>query len=219
MDGRNRIKVAVAALAGGGLALLSACGGAVVQREDYDVVKQELSAKVQELTAVQQQLTALQQQAQPAAPREPKRLEAKLRIDMGETPNEMFFATQEGVKGGPFRVAAGKTVGIHFVNKGEEKHEFMFGRTPMIMEGQVHGYDVNVFDELDADLFVYAAGKMVEIGGSKFEEIELEPGAEVWMRTAFPAELKGEWEIGCFVQEPNKKGHYEQGMKAKLIIE
>jgi uncharacterized cupredoxin-like copper-binding protein len=223
MEGGKGIKVAaLLGLVGVVLALLSACGGAASQ-QDYDAVKQQLAAKEQEAAAAKQQVTALQKQIEPAAPREPKRLEAKITIDMGETgKDQMWFATPQGAKGGPFRLPAGKTVGIHFVNKGEKKHEFLFGRTVLkTPQGQLDGYQVNLFEKVAADLFVYyyPSGKMVEIGGAKFEEIEVEPGAEVWIRVNFPAELKGEWEIGCFVEEPGEKGHYDQGMKAKLIVE
>jgi uncharacterized cupredoxin-like copper-binding protein len=222
MESRKGIKVAaLLGLAGVVLALLSACGGAASQ-QDYDAIKQQMAAKEQEAAAAKQQVTTLQKQLEPAPPREPKRLEAKITIDMGETKSDMFFATPAGVKGGPFRLPAGKTVGIHFVNKGEKKHEFLFGRTVLkTAQGQLDGYQVNLFEKVAADLFVYyyPSGKMVEIGGAEFEEIEVEAGAEVWIRVNFPAELKGEWEIGCFVEEPGEKGHYEQGMKAKLIIE
>jgi uncharacterized cupredoxin-like copper-binding protein len=45
--------------------------------------------------------------------------------------------------------------------------------------------------------------------------MEVESGVrDVWIRMNIPADLKGEWELGCFVE-----GHYEQGMHAKLIIE
>lgn len=155
-------------------------------------------------------------------PREPKRLEAKIIIEMGEKGSVMFYANPEGVSGVPFRVPAGKTVGIKLVNisVGEE-HEVMFGRTLMkTKDGKPHGYEVNLFEKVPADMFVYPSGNKVEIeteGG--LEEIELEPDGEVWIRTTFPEQLKGEWEIGCFIEEPDKKTHYDLGMKAKLIIE
>ena len=203
------------------LALATACSSAVppTPQGDSDAVIQQLKAKEQEVASVKQELVSLQQQLKPAAPREPKRLEAKQTLDMGETPTAMFFTTPEGVKGGPFRLPAGKTVGMHFVNKGDKLHEFMIGRTPETVDGKMDGYKVSLFEKVSADLFVYASGKMVEVGGANFEEIEVEPGAEVWLRASFPAEMKGEWEIGCFVQEPNAKGHYDQGMHAKLIID
>jgi uncharacterized cupredoxin-like copper-binding protein len=206
------------ALLGAATALLTACGSGISEA-DYDAVKQKLGASEQEAAAAKQQVASLQEQLKPAAAREPKRLEAKLTIEMNEGSNEMFFTTPEGAKGGPFRLPSGKTVGFHFVNKGKDKHEFFFGRTLKTVDGKADGYEVNLFEKVTGDVFVYANGKMVEIGGAEFEEVEVEPGAEVWIRAKFPTELKGEWQIGCFVQEPDKKGHYEQGMKATLIID
>lgn len=146
-----------------------------------------------------------------AAPREPKKLEAKTTIAM----NEMFFADEHGMKGGPFRVPAGKTVGIHIVNKGQIEHEIMFGRKTTGHEGEDHGYGVSLFENVPADVFIYPSGKKVEVETEgALEEIELEPGADVWLRVKFPENLKGTWEIGCFVP-----GHYEAGMKALFIIE
>lgn len=144
-----------------------------------------------------------------SAPREPKRLEAKTTIVM----DHMFFADEHGMKGGPFRVPAGKTVGINIVNKGMIEHEIMFGRE--LKHGEDHGYAVSLFEHVAADVFVYPGGKKVEVeteGG--LEEIELEAGAEVWIRVKFPEKFKGVWEIGCFIP-----GHYEAGMKAQFIIE
>jgi len=210
-------RAGVLTVLGVSMALVTACSG--VAQADYDAVKQQLGAKEQELTATKQQVTSLQQQAKPAAPREPKRLEAKVIVEMGETASDMYFAGQGGVKGQVFRVPAGKTVGFHFVNTGNKLHEFMIGRQLQLKEGKADGYQSNVFEKVVADVFAYPSGKLIEIGGAGFEEIELDPGADTWLRTKFPAEMKGEWEIGCFVQEPGQKGHYEQGMKAKLIIE
>jgi uncharacterized cupredoxin-like copper-binding protein len=147
----------------------------------------------------------------PAASREPGRLEAKVTIEMGD----FVFATDQGVAGGPFRVPAGKTVGIRVVNKDEMEHEILFGREVESKDGLPVGYKVPLFEEVSADVFVYPSGKKVEVvTEDELGEIELEPGAEVWIRANFPAALKGEWEIGCILP-----GHYERGMKAKLIIE
>ena len=45
--------------------------------------------------------------------------------------------------------------------------------------------------------------------------MEVEPGVkDIWIRITVPANLKGEWEIGCFVE-----GHYAGGMHAKLVFE
>jgi uncharacterized cupredoxin-like copper-binding protein len=53
----------------------------------------------------------------------------------------------------------------------------------------------------------------MEIGGATFEEIEVEPGGEVWLRAVFPTRLKGKWEVGCLLE-----GHREAGMHASLLI-
>ncbi len=212
MEGGKGIKaVVLSVLSGWGLVLLSGCNSGVSQK-DNDALKLQLAAKEQENTGFQEQL-------KPAAPQEPKGMEANITVVMDETPRGMFFATSEGVKGGPFRVPAGKTVGLHLVNKGDMTHELMIGQELDTMQGQTHGYEVNLFREVAADVFVYPSGTKIEIGGSEFEEIEVGPGADLWIRVTFPAEMKGEWEMGCFVHEPNERSHYEQGMMAKLIIE
>lgn len=149
--------------------------------------------------------------AQPAAPREPSRLEVRLPIDMGE----MFFATAEGAKGGPFRVPTGKVVGLRAANKGALEHEVAFGRELVYQEGRPDSFRQQLFKDLLVDVFVYPAGKKVEVetdGG--VAAIEMEPGTELWVRVTFPPEVKGEWEMACFIA-----GHYEQGMTARFIIE
>lgn len=140
-------------------------------------------------------------------PREPKRLEERITIEMGEH----FLADAKGVRGGPFKVSANKTVGIHVVNKGTVDHELLFGR-----EVKVGGdYKTNLFENIPVDAFAYPSGKKIEVATEgKVAELELEPGADVWLRVTFPESAKGEWEIGCFVE-----GHYEAGMKAKFVIE
>jgi len=146
----------------------------------------------------------------PAA-REPKHLEVTVVIEM----HDMFFTDANGVKTNTFRIPSGKTVGIHIVNKGAIEHEIMFGRK-LVQEANVpDGYTVSLMENVPADVFVYPSGNKIEVEtGGMVEEIELEPGADLWLRVNFPAEAKGTWEIGCFVP-----GHYEAGMKAVFIIE
>jgi uncharacterized cupredoxin-like copper-binding protein len=134
-------------------------------------------------------------------------LEAKLTIVMGD----LYFDSSEGARGGPFKVPAGRQVGIHIVNAGAIEHEIMFGRK--VEMG--HGYQESLFERVAADIFVYPAGKKVEVETEgQFGELELEPGADAWTRVTFPTDVKGEWEIGCFIP-----GHYEAGMKATFIVE
>lgn len=142
--------------------------------------------------------------------REPKRLESKVLIDMGE----LKFVDAQGTADTTFRVPVGKVVGLHVRNPDELEHEILVGRGVAEVDGELDGYNASLFDLVEADVFVYGPEK-VEIGGVKgFGEIELESGSEAWIRVTFPESTKGSWEIGCFVP-----GHYDAGMKATLIIE
>ncbi len=144
--------------------------------------------------------------------REPKRLEEKVPINMGD----LFFADTSGAHGGTFRVSAGKTVGLHIVNDGQIEHEVLFGRGGLVFadDGAPEGFNIPLFEDVPADVFVYMPEK-VEVGtDGGLGELEMEAGGELWVRANFPDAVKGEWEIACFVP-----GHYEAGMKATLIIE
>lgn len=137
----------------------------------------------------------------------PKRIEAPYEIDM----YDHYFANTLGEKNPVFTLPVGKVVGLHFHNEGTVMHEFEVG--------QVHkkdgGYERSLFDLIKADVFFYYGGVKSEVGGANFEEIEIEQGIQdVWLRFTVPAELKGEWEIGCFAPE-----HYEKGMKATVIFQ
>ncbi|GBD11912.1 hypothetical protein HRbin23_01595 [bacterium HR23] len=68
---------------------------------------------------------------------------------------------------------------------------------------------------MPADIFFYYGNAKAEVGGAMFDELEVEPGVkDIWVRITIPEEMKGEWEIGCFVP-----GHYEAGMHTTLIVE
>jgi len=136
----------------------------------------------------------------------PKRLEAVIEIDM----NEFSFANPQGERNPTFRLPAGKTVGIHIHNEGAIVHELAIGRK--IKEG---GYEEVLTELVPSDLFFYYGQTKAEVEGAKFGELEVDTGVrDIWLRMEIPLELKGEWEIGCLVE-----GHYEQGMKAKLLVE
>lgn len=145
---------------------------------------------------------------------QPKRLEAVIEIDMGE----FYFANPAGEKNPLFTLPAGKTVGIHFHNEGMIVHELMIGRMAKdeAQHGEYHGEYHQLLTKLvPSDLFFYYGQAKVEIEDATFAELEADSGIrDIWIRINVPAELKGEWEIGCFVE-----GHYEQGMKAKLLVE
>ena len=150
----------------------------------------------------------------------PKRLESIIEIDM----NEFSFDSPDGLRNPTFTIPVGKTVGIHLHNEGSIMHELVIGRKParLVEQDQAgtkvvvpDGYDLTLFDGLDADVFFYYGETRVELGGARFEELEIDPGVkDVWLRLRFPPELAGEWELGCFAP-----AHYEAGMHATLMVQ
>lgn len=144
-------------------------------------------------------------------PFKPKRLEAVVQIDM----NEMYFSTPEGEKNPTVRLPAGKTVGIHIHNEGTAGHELAIGRKVKVKGTEGYEYEEVLTERVPSDLFFYYGQAKAEVEDALFGEIEFDPGIrDVWLRLVIPKELKGEWEIGCFYE-----GHYEAGMKTRLIVE
>lgn len=138
---------------------------------------------------------------------QPKRLAVVAEVDM----YELYFANPQGQKNPTFTLPAGKTVGIHIHNEGTLMHEIAIGRT-VKKDGD---YEQNLTELVESDVFFYYGEVKAELGGATYGEIEVEPGVkDIWIRITVPANLKGEWEIGCFVE-----GHYEGGMHAKLVFE
>lgn len=137
---------------------------------------------------------------------QPKRLASVVEIDM----YEMYFATPQGEKNPTFRLPAGKTIGIHIHNEGTVMHEFVIGRN--MKDGE---YQQVLTKLVPADIFYYYGQTKSEVGDAEFGDLEVEPGLrDIWVRLNIPAELKGEWELGCLAE-----GHHEAGMHAKLIVE
>jgi uncharacterized cupredoxin-like copper-binding protein len=128
--------------------------------------------------------------------------------------HELYFANTQGEKNPAFKLPAGKTVGIHVHNEGTIVHELMIGRKVKAM-GEERGYEEMLTELVPSDLFFYYGSVKAEVEDAEFGELEVEPGVrDIWLRLVIPPEFKGEWELGCFVE-----GHYEGGMKAKLIVE
>lgn len=140
----------------------------------------------------------------------PKRLDAVIQINL----SEMQFSDAQGAKNPTFKLPAGKTVGIHVHNQGEITHEVAIGRkVKTTAEG--FEYEQSLTELVPMDLFFYYGAAKAEVEGAKFGEMEVDAGVrDVWLRFTVPQELKGDWEIGCFV-----KDHYEAGMKAKIVFE
>jgi uncharacterized cupredoxin-like copper-binding protein len=206
-----RSSIRVLSVLAGGAILVSACGSAAPAT----------SATAAPVTAAP--VTAAAATAAPATPApglvlahkagevhklQPKRLESVLEIDMGDH----FFANVEGVKNPTFALATGKTVGIHLHNEGAVLHEIMIGRN---LNAKKDDYEQNLTELVASDVFFYYGSSRAEIGGAKYGEIEMDVGMrDGWIRINIPANLKGEWEIGCFAED-----HYDKGMHAKLIFQ
>ena len=138
----------------------------------------------------------------------PQRLDTVIEIDMGDH----YFGNVQGQKNPTFTLPAGKTVGIHLHNEGTVMHEIAIGQT---LKKDSSGYEKTLTELVPSDVFFYYGEVKGEVGGALYGEVEVDLGMrDVWIRLNVPANLKGEWELGCFVPE-----HYGKGMHAKLLIQ
>lgn len=103
---------------------------------------------------------------------------------------DMFFQLKGQEKGAPVTLKAGETVRIVLKNDGVVLHDIHFGKDADLKDRL---YKTDLIPGLDM--------------------IELEKGQSVKLTLRVP-DKAGEWEIGCF-----QPGHYEAGMKAKLIVQ
>lgn len=98
----------------------------------------------------------------------------------------------------------GERVTLTFKNVGTVEHEFMAGRDPMVGKG--YGLDWLALAKVDSDAG-HGSGGHTGVG------LRVNPGKSGSLTLVVPQD-KGEFEFGCFVA-----GHYEGGMKGKLVIE
>ena len=206
----SHVRARAWAILAGGAILVSACGAgsapAVAPTVATTAAPAPVATVAQATSGPGQLIT---HKAGEAHKLQPKRLEAVFEIDMGDH----FFGNPDGDKNPTFTLPTGKTIGIHIHNVGAELHEIMIGRTLVMKDGE-HGYEQNLTELVSSDVFFYYGDVKAEVGGAMYEEIEMDEGlVDVWIRLNVPAELKGEWEIGCFAPD-----HYEKGMHTKLIF-
>lgn len=97
----------------------------------------------------------------------------------------------------------GERVTLTFKNTGTVEHEFMVGRDPMMGKG--YGLDWLAKAKVDADV---GHG-----GGHTGTGLRVDPGKAGSLTLVVPTDT-GEFEFGCFVP-----GHYEGGMRGKLVVE
>jgi len=120
------------------------------------------------------------------------------------------------------RIPAGRPVQLVFMNTGEVEHEFMAGRT--VADGD---FEVDLFAGLDVEIRTEEAehgheeaaehhdnadGHHVD-GGDHGTMVLLEEDGRASMTFILPIELRGEWEMACFVT-----GHYRRGMHGTLTV-
>lgn len=114
-------------------------------------------------------------------------------------------------KPGTVTLQAGQQVTIELVNEGAIEHEFMVGRDVHREDNRPEGYKHDFFAGVDIHYTI--EGGELERKPGHGTEIELKPGGRAVLTFTVPADRVGEWEIGCFVP-----GHYEAGMKGKLVV-
>jgi len=205
----SHIRARCLVLLAGGAILVSACGGSA-PAVTAPTAAPVTAAPATAATAAPASPAAGQIVAHKAgAPHalQPKNITQVLEIDMGDH----YFGNAQGQKNPTFTLPAGKIVGLHLHNEGAVLHEIVIGRT-LKKDGD---YEQNLTELVTSDVFFYYGTARAEIGGATYGEIEVDKDMrDVWIRLTVPANLKGEWEIGCFVPD-----HYEKGMHAKIVFE
>ncbi|HEU5287258.1 MAG TPA: hypothetical protein VFV20_02550 [Candidatus Limnocylindria bacterium] len=204
---KSDLRARALAILAGSAVLVSACGTAPAATAPTAAAPTAAAAVPTAAPAATPQSLVVAHKLGETHKSQPKRLESVIEIDMGDH----YFGNPQGAKNPTFTLPVGKTVGIHLHNEGTVMHEIVVGRTAK-KDGD---YETTLSELIDFDVFFYYGDVKAEIGGAKFGEIEVEQGIrDVWLRFTVPAELKGEWELGCFAPE-----HYAKGMHAKLIFQ
>jgi len=125
---------------------------------------------------------------------------------------EYFYEVKGNDKGTPLRVKAGQVFWIVLKNNGKFGHEISWGRNPRYDEkvGSDNGYRENLLENVQVNII----GEKFELVANGLTYFRLEPGQEAELEMTLPAEVIGEWEMGCFISP-----HYQNGMHLKFIVE
>lgn len=125
-----------------------------------------------------------------------------IQLQMGE----LYFKPE------PIRLKAGETVQLELINEGQQEHEFMVGREVEMHQGQPDGYATDFFKGVKLSHKTENGKTQQESGHGTM--VMLDGNSKATLTFKVPDNRKGEWEVGCFVI-----GHYQSGMKGKLIVE
>lgn len=137
-------------------------------------------------------------------------LQTQLTVLMGE----FFFQAEGAPQNAPITLNVAVPYRITFKNVGKAVHRVKFGRGLVVEEGVPFSYTEDLFEGVKVRVQGKTSSGSFKIDMERFSELEIEPGVELEALFTLPQSKQGEWELGCFVI-----GHYEQGMKTKLIIQ
>ena len=92
-----------------------------------------------------------------------------------------------------------------------ENTSIIFRGRNLIDKGNYYdGYRDNLLETVQVKIL----GQKFRLVANGLPDFYLHPGQEAELEMTLPAEVLGEWEMGCF--RPN---HYESGMHLKFIVE
>ncbi len=121
-----------------------------------------------------------------------------------------FYEVKGNDKGTPLRVKAGQVFWIVLKNNGKFAHEISWGRNLIDKGNYYDGYRENLLENVQ----VIIIGEKFELVANDLTYFRLHPGQEAELEMTVPAEVIGEWEMGCFISP-----HYQNGMHLKFIVE
>jgi len=131
-----------------------------------------------------------------------------IKVLMGDS----FFEVKGNDKGTPLRVKAGQIFWIVLENTGTSEHSISWGRNPRYDEKvrADNGYRENLLENVQ----VKVQGENWHLVANGLPDIHIDPGQEVELEITLPAEVIGEWEMGCFIS-----ANYQNGMHLKFVVE
>ncbi len=129
-----------------------------------------------------------------------------IRILMGDH----FYEVKGNDRGSPLWVKAGQVFWIVLKNNGEYEHHVSWGRNLIDKGNYYDGYKENLLENVQVKII----GEKFELVANGLPDFYLDPGQEAELEMTLPAEVIGEWEMGCF-----RPIHYESGMHLKFIVE
>jgi uncharacterized cupredoxin-like copper-binding protein len=129
-----------------------------------------------------------------------------IKVQMGDD----FYEVKGYDKGTPLRVKAGQVFWIVLKNNGKFAHEISWGRNLIDKGNYYDGYRENLLENVQVNII----GEKFELVANDLTYFRLDPGQEAELEMTLPAEVIGEWEMGCF-----RPIHYESGMHLKFIVE